>query len=38
MDKYITEAGSLQTMGGLELLYDISPDIVTNIFITMKQM
>ena len=26
MDKYITEAGSLQTMGGLELLYDISPD------------
>ena len=26
MDKYITEAGSLQTMGGLELLYDLSPD------------
>ena len=26
IDKYITEAGSLQTMGGLELLYDISPD------------
>ena len=26
MDKYITEVGSLQTMGGLQLLYDISPD------------
>ena len=26
MDKYITEAGSLQPMGGLELLYDFSPD------------
>jgi len=26
MDKYITEAGSLQPMGGLELLYDITPD------------
>ena len=26
LDKYITEAGSLQTMGGLELLYDLSPD------------
>ena len=26
MDKYITEAGSLQPMGGLELLYDLSPD------------
>ena len=26
MDKYITEAGSLQPMGGLELVYDFSPD------------
>ena len=27
MDKYVTDMGTIQPMGGLEILYDLSEDI-----------